>query len=49
VSDGTLAATVAQQPALIGQLGVETALGSLGGEEVSDSIPVDLELVTDGM
>jgi ribose transport system substrate-binding protein len=49
VNDGTLAATVAQQPALIGQLGVETALGSLGGEEVSDSIPVDLELVTDGM
>jgi len=46
VGDGTLAATVAQQPALIGALGVETALASLGGEEVLDAIPVDLALVT---
>ena len=46
VEDGTLAATVAQQPALIGELGVETAVRHLNGEDVSDSIPVDLQLVT---
>lgn len=46
VREGTLAATVAQQPALIGRLGVETAVGFLSGEETADSIPVDLELVT---
>ena len=46
VEEGTLAATVAQQPALIGELGVETAVRYLNGEDVSDSIPVDLQLVT---
>jgi ribose transport system substrate-binding protein len=45
VMDGSLAATVAQQPALIGQLGVEAALGFLAGEEVEASVPVDLRLV----
>ncbi len=45
VADGSLAATVAQQPALIGQLGVETALAFLAGEEVPESIPVSLALV----
>ena len=46
VKGGSLAATVAQQPALIGQLGVEAALAYLGGEEVAESVPVDLSLVT---
>jgi len=47
VKDGKLAATVAQQPALMGQLGVETAIKYLDGEEVESYIPVDLSLVTE--
>ena len=46
VDAGDLAATVAQQPALMGKLGVETALASLQGESVAEFIPVDLALVT---
>ena len=46
VSAGELAATVAQQPAVMGQLGVETALSVLGGGSVDDFIPVELALVT---
>lgn len=46
VKDGKLAATVAQQPAEIGRLAVETALNSLNGEKVEASIPVPLTLVT---
>lgn len=46
VKDGKLAATVAQQPDLMGKLAVETALKSLGGEKVEANIPVDLSLVT---
>jgi ribose transport system substrate-binding protein len=46
VKDGKLAATVAQQPAEIGRLAVETALKSLNGEKVEASIPVPLTLVT---
>ena len=46
VQAGTLAATVAQQPALMGDLGVMTAAAYLGGEEVTEYIPVDLALVT---
>ena len=46
VEAGTLAATVAQQPALMGQLGVETAAAYLAGMEVEAYIPVDLKLVT---
>jgi ribose transport system substrate-binding protein len=46
VRDGKLAATIAQQPALMGQLGVDIALRFLGGEQVGDYIPVDLSLVT---
>ncbi|MEO0565064.1 MAG: substrate-binding domain-containing protein, partial [Chloroflexota bacterium] len=45
VSDESLAATVAQQPALIGQLGVETAVVFLTMGEAAESIPVDLALV----
>jgi ribose transport system substrate-binding protein len=49
VEEGTLGATVAQQPDLIGSLGVETALASIGGEMVEASIPVDLALVSTDM
>jgi len=45
VQDGSLAATVAQQPYMIGALGVETAYKHMEGESVSASIPVDLALV----
>ncbi len=46
VQDGRLAATVAQQPARIGSLGVETAMSHMQGESVEDFIPVPLALVT---
>jgi ribose transport system substrate-binding protein len=46
VRDGKLAATVAQQPAVMGQLGVDVALRYLNGEQVESYIPVDLSLVT---
>jgi ribose transport system substrate-binding protein len=46
VNAGTLAATVAQQPALIGQLGVEAAVSYLSGGAVEPNVPVALSLVT---
>lgn len=46
VEAGEMAATVAQQPALIGSLGVENAVKVIKGESVEKSIPVDLKLVT---
>jgi ribose transport system substrate-binding protein len=46
VKDGKLAATVAQQPAEIGRLSVETAVEFLGGATVESYIPVPLSLVT---
>jgi ribose transport system substrate-binding protein len=45
VDAGDLAATIAQQPAVMGQLGVETAAAFLGGASVDDFTPVDLALV----
>lgn len=45
VEDGSLAATIAQQPTEIGRLGVETAIKYLNGETVPESIPVELALV----
>jgi ribose transport system substrate-binding protein len=45
VDAGDLAATVAQQPAVMGQLGVETAVAYLSGQSVTPFIPVDLALV----
>lgn len=45
VNEGRMLATVAQQPRLIGALGVETALKVLQGETVDGFIPVPLELV----
>jgi ribose transport system substrate-binding protein len=46
VKDGTLAATVAQQPGLMGELAVMTAADYLGAMEVPANIPVSLSLVT---
>ncbi|MGB5846489.1 MAG: ribose ABC transporter substrate-binding protein RbsB, partial [Anaerolineales bacterium] len=46
VRDGKLAATIAQQPAVMGQLGVDVAVRYLSGEQVEGYIPVDLSLVT---
>src|SRR5690606_23104698 len=45
VKDGRLAATVAQQPDLMGEIAVETAVAYLSGEAVEAAIPVDLRLV----
>uniref|UniRef100_UPI00062CB01F Monosaccharide-transporting ATPase n=1 Tax=Actinobacillus succinogenes (strain ATCC 55618 / DSM 22257 / CCUG 43843 / 130Z) TaxID=339671 RepID=UPI00062CB01F len=47
VKSGKLAATVAQQPELIGSLGVETADKILKGEKVDAKIPVALKVVTE--
>jgi ribose transport system substrate-binding protein len=46
VKAGQLAATVAQQPAVIGQLGVKTAVEFLNGKSVKKDIPVPLSLVS---
>jgi ribose transport system substrate-binding protein len=46
VQDGRLAATIAQQPAEMGRLGVDTAVVHLNGQDVDDFIPVPLQLVT---
>lgn len=46
VEGGKLAATIAQQPELIGSLGVETADKVLKGEKVEAKIPVDLKVIT---
>jgi len=45
VNEGKLAATIAQQPAEMGRLGVEKAVAYLSGETVDTYIPVDLALV----
>lgn len=45
VKDGKMGATVAQQPDLIGSLGVETAIKVLNNENVDEFIPVQLQLV----
>ncbi|MDV2582213.1 ribose ABC transporter substrate-binding protein RbsB [Alkalibacillus haloalkaliphilus] len=47
VEAGEMDATIAQQPIVIGEQGVETALDIANGETVEDFIPVDLELVTE--
>ncbi|MBF8983173.1 ribose ABC transporter substrate-binding protein RbsB [Lutibacter sp. B2] len=47
VKDGKMLATVAQQPTLIGSLGVEMADKTIKGEKVDTAIPVELKLVTE--
>jgi len=46
VKAGTLSATVAQQPALIGSLGIDTVKAVLAGKPVPKFVPVALQLVT---
>lgn len=45
VQEGALAATVAQQPAFIGSMGVETAQAVLAGKKVEAFVPVALKLI----
>ncbi len=45
VEDGKMAATVAQQPTLIGKLGVEAAKKVIDGENIESNIPVELKLI----
>ena len=45
VQDGTMAATIAQQPDKMGEIGVESALKLSKGENVEKNIGVDLKLV----
>lgn len=45
VQKGTLAATIAQQPEKIGELGVETAVKVIKGEKVENKIPVPLKVI----
>ncbi len=46
VNDGSMLATVAQQAALIGEIGVTTAAKVLNGESVDAYTPVALKLIT---
>lgn len=46
VREGRLAATVAQQPAEMGRLGVETAVAVAGGDDVEAEQPVEVTVVT---
>ena len=46
VKMGKMAATIAQQPYLMGQLGVEAAVKALMGKNVNPSVTVPLRLVT---
>ncbi|MEC3885735.1 ribose ABC transporter substrate-binding protein RbsB [Halobacillus sp. HZG1] len=46
IQNGNLSATVAQQPEEIGKLAVEAGADVLQGEEVEETIPVPLKLVT---
>jgi ribose transport system substrate-binding protein len=46
VKDGKIAAIVAQQPELIGQLGVQNAKKVLDGQTVEAKIAVPLKMVT---
>lgn len=45
VESGEMAATIAQQPDLIGSLAVENAVKVIKGEKVEKEIPVDLKVV----
>lgn len=47
VKSGKMAATIAQQPELIGSLGVESADKILKGQAVEKTIPVPLKVVTE--
>lgn len=46
IQDGDMNATVAQQPGRIGRLGVENAMKAIDGEDLPDTIDVEVVLVT---
>lgn len=46
IQNGTMLASVAQNPNRIGELGVEKAVSTIDGESVEKEIPVEVELVT---
>lgn len=46
IKEGKMAATVAQQPELMGATAVETAVKLLGGETVEATVPVEVTLIT---
>jgi ribose transport system substrate-binding protein len=48
VKNGSMYATIAQQPALIGSLGVEEASNVISGHQVPASVPVPLQEVSNG-
>lgn len=45
VQDGSMGATIAQQPELMGQIAAQTAQKVLKGEKVEAKIPVDLKVI----
>lgn len=45
VKNGTMKATVAQQPELMGAIAIETALKIINGETVEKTIPVEITLI----
>ncbi len=46
IQDGTMNATIAQRPDVMGSLGVENAISIVNGESVEENIPVEVQLVT---
>ncbi len=46
IKEGRMAATIAQQPDLIGSTAIENALKLIGGESIPSSIPVEVTLIT---
>lgn len=46
VKDGQMAATVAQQPELMGSMGVTNAVAVLKGKKIAKFIPISLKMVT---
>ncbi len=46
IKEGRMAATIAQQPELIGSTAIENALKLIGGETIPSSIPVEVTLIT---
>jgi ribose transport system substrate-binding protein len=46
IKEGRMAATIAQQPALIGSTAVENALRLIAGEGIPANIPVEVTLIT---
>lgn len=46
IKEGRMAATIAQQPELIGQTAVENAVKLMNGESIPSSIPVEVTLIT---